>query len=244
MEEHENLTRRAEFATTHWSVVLAARDAQSDGAPAALETLCRTYWYPLYAFVRRQGYEPQDAQDLTQAYFAHLLSHDFLRNVSSEKGRFRSFLLTCLKRFLTNEWQKHHTRKRGGQVELLPLDEAHAERRYALEPACDASPDKLFERRWALTLLAGALARLRDEHVTDGRGAQFDWLKPYLDSEDSDRSYAQAGAERGLKPAAVASAVYRFRQRYRELVREEIAKTVAGPEELEDELRWLFAALS
>jgi RNA polymerase sigma-70 factor (ECF subfamily) len=234
----------ASFATTHWGVVLSACNPTSAPSAQALETLCRTYWYPLYACVRRRGHDAHTAQDLTQEFFARLLARDGLARVDQGKGRFRSFLLGSLNHFLANEWHRARAAKRGGGAEVISLDDATAEQRYALEPASDATPDKLFERRWALTLLDRALARLREEFTAGGRGEQFDWLKEFLHSDESERPYADVGAERGLKPSAVASAVYRFRQRYRELVRDEIAQTVAGAEELEDELRWLFAALS
>lgn len=232
------------FPTTRWSLITLAGARSTAESAAALEQLCRTYWYPLYAFVRRRGSGPEEAQDLTQDFFAHLLSKDALAKVDKAKGRFRSFLLASLDHFLINHHARTQAVKRGGGAEVFSLDATLAENRYSQEPVSDPAPDRLFERRWALTLLDQALERLRAEHQQDGRSAQFDWLKEFLYSEENERPYAEVGAERGLKPSAVASAVYRFRQRYRELVRQEIAQTVSGPEELEEELHWLFGALS
>jgi RNA polymerase sigma-70 factor (ECF subfamily) len=161
--------RAADFATTHWSVVLTAGERESPEAAAALEALCRAYWYPLYAFVRRQGHRPEDAQDLTQAFFAHLLRKDFLGGVGPEKGRFRSFLLACLKHFLTDEWEKARTARRGGPRPEHALDLQQAEERYRVEARVDASPERVFERRWAVVLLDRVLDRLRQEAVTAGR---------------------------------------------------------------------------
>jgi RNA polymerase sigma factor (sigma-70 family) len=173
MEDSGGLPGPVEFTTTHWSVVMSARVEGSAKARAALETLCRSYWYPLYAYVRRQGHIPADAQDLTQEFFARLLSHDFLRNVSPDKGRFRSFLLTCLKRFLTDEWRRGSALKRRAGQPVLVLDESVAEQRYLQEPAAGADPEKLYERRWALTLLDRALDRLEGDFREAGKQAMF-----------------------------------------------------------------------
>ena len=235
---------REVFATTRWTVVLHARDASDTQAREALENLCRAYWYPLYAFVRRQGVSPEDAQDLTQAFFEKLIEKNFLADVQREKGRFRSFLLAALKHFLANEWDKARAQKRGGGVVHVPIDTASAETRYGLEPAHFDSPEKLFERRWAITLLDRVLERLRDEHVEAGKADLFEQLKPCLTAEKASLSYAELGARVGLSEGAVKVAVHRLRQRYRELLRAEIAETVDSPGEVEEELRHLFTALS
>jgi len=232
------------FATTHWSVVLAARPRDSVQAREALETLCRSYWYPLYAFVRRQGHNAADAQDLTQAFFAHLLRKDFLSGVGPEKGRFRSFLLACLKHFLADEWEKAHTAKRGGAEVELDLDLEQAEERYLIEARVEATAESLYERRWALDLLDRALDRLRDEAVASGKGTVFDQLQCCLLGERPTETYAQLGAKLGLSETAVKVTVHRLRQRYRELLREEIANTVTRPDEVEEEMRYLFQVVS
>jgi RNA polymerase sigma factor (sigma-70 family) len=232
------------FATTHWSVVLAAADEETPEAAAALERLCSTYWYPLYAFIRRQGYEIADAQDSTQAFFAHLLRKDFLRGVAPEKGRFRSFLLACLKHFLADEWEKARTAKRGGTGPELRLDWAQAEECYQLEARVEANPESLYERRWALDLLERVLDQLRDEAVASGKGAVFDQLQGCLLGEHRTETYAQLGARLGLSETAVKVTVHRLRQRYRELLREQIAHTVTRPEEIDDEMRYLFEVVS
>ena len=237
-------TRASLFATTHWSVVLQAGREESPQAAAALDQLCRTYWYPLYAYVRRQGHAPEDSQDLTQAFFAHLLSKDFLRGVGPEKGRFRSFLLTCLKHFLVDEWEKAHTAKRGGAEAQLLLDWTEAERLYAIEGRVEATPESLYERGWAIGVLDHALDRLRAEAVASGRQAVFDELQCCLVGDRTTENYAQLGARLGLSETAVKVAVHRLRQRYRELLREQVAHTVTRPEEIEDEMQYLFEVVS
>ena len=232
------------FATTHWSVVLAATHVHSPRAREALEKLCRTYWYPLYAFVRRQGASAEDAEDFTQAFFTHLLRKDFLSDVRPEKGRFRSFLLACLKHFLADEWDKARRLKRGGASPALSLDIEQAEERYQLESRSEPSADQLYERRWALDLLALVLDRLRQEAVQAGKAAVFDQLQGCLLGERPDETYAEIGARLGLSQSAVKVTVHRLRQRYGELLREEIAHTVAEPGEIEEELRYLFAVVS
>ncbi|MBM3881769.1 MAG: sigma-70 family RNA polymerase sigma factor [Verrucomicrobia bacterium] len=234
----------AVFATTHWSVVLAAGQSADAQASAALEQLCRTYWYPLYAYVRRRGFRHEDAQDLTQAFFAHLLRKDFLGGVGPEKGRFRSFLLACLKHFLVDEWEKARTAKRGGNCPALSLDMEKAEERYQLEARVEADPESLFERRWALDLLERVLDRLRHEAAGSGRTAVFAELECCLLGDRPAETYAQLGSRLGLSETAVKVTVHRLRQRYRELLREEVAHTVTRPEEVDDELRYLFAIVS
>ena len=232
------------FATTHWSVVLATADQDSPQAAAALEQLCRTYWYPLYAYVRRRGCSHEDAQDLIQGFFAHLLRKDFLRGVGPEKGRFRSFLLACLKHFLTDEWEKARAAKRGGAGPELLLDWGQAEERYRLEARVEDNPESLYERRWALDLLDRVLDRLRQEAVASGKSAMFDQLQSSLLGERPAETYAQVATRWELSETAVKVTVHRLRQRYRELLREEIAHTVTRPEEIEQELRYLREVVS
>jgi RNA polymerase sigma factor (sigma-70 family) len=228
-----------EFHTTHWSIVLSAQ-GDSTNAEAALARLCHTYWYPLYAFVRRQGHSPHDAQDLTQEFFARLLAKDWLAGVARERGKFRSWLLASAKHFLANEWDRAKTVKRGGRTTLISYDAA--ETRYRDEPADLVSPEILFDRRWAHTLLDQVLARLRAEMVAAGKLAQFDALKFCLTGDKS--AYADVARVLDMTEGAVKVAVHRLRDRYRALLRAEIAETVATPEEIEDELRYLLAALS
>jgi RNA polymerase sigma factor (sigma-70 family) len=216
----------------------------SPQAHQALETLCRNYWYPLYAYVRRQGHSAHDAQDLTQAFFARLLEKNYLADVQREKGRFRSFLLASLKHFLANEWDREQALKRGGGKRLIALDEESAESRYKLEPKDDLSADKIYERHWALTLLDQVLAKLRGEFEKDGKLEQFETLKQYLSEGRTSVSYAQAADKLLMNEGAIKVAVHRLRKRYRELLRAEIAQTVATASEVEAEIRYLFAALS
>jgi RNA polymerase sigma factor (sigma-70 family) len=228
------------FATTHWSVVLTAGQRESPQAAEALEKLCRSYWYPLYAYVRRRGYRHEDGQDLTQAFFAHLLRRDFLNGVGREKGRFRSYLLACLKHFLADEWAKARRAKRGGNSPALPLDMEQAEERYQLEARVEADPERLFERRWALDLLKRVLDRLRREAADAGRQVVFGELECCLLGDRLTETYAKLGSRLGLSETAVKVTVYRLRQRYREILREEVAYTVTRPEELEAEMRYLL----
>jgi RNA polymerase sigma factor (sigma-70 family) len=243
-ESSGNIRPRApQFTTTHWSVVLAAGHGDSTRAHAALDQLCQAYWYPLYAYVRRLGHSPHDAQDLTQEYFARLLAGNWLAGVDRSKGRFRSFLLASLKHFLANEWDKARARKRGGGQTVMSLDAAAAEKRYALEPAAGTSPDKLFDQRWALALLDQVLSRLRQHYATAGKTELFDQLKDCLLGERGSVPYAELGRRLDLSEPAVKVAVHRLRQRYRQLLREEIARTVGNTVDAEDELQHLFAVL-
>lgn len=232
------------FVTTHWSVVLAAGRGDSTRARAALEKLCRNYWYPLYVFARRLGHGAQDAEDLIQGFFAICLEKNYIGTADRAKGRFRSFLLMALKRFLANEWEKARTLKRGGKQTFISLDSFAAEQRYALEPADHLSADKLFERRWALTLLDQVVNRLRDEQTKAGKLEQFEQLKECLTTAGRGTPYTESAARLGMSEGAVKVAVHRLRQRYRELLEEEIANTVSSPEEIEEERRHLLAALS
>ncbi len=237
--------RASVFATTRWSVVLAAQDRASPESASALETLCRTYWYPLYAFVRRQGRGPEDAQDLTQAFFAKLLEKHYLRAAAREKGRFRTFLLVAFKRFLANEWDRSRRLKRGGGLAPVPFDTEVAEQRYGAEPPTEMLPaDHVFERRWAVTLLETALERLRAEYVGHGKGDEFDSLKECLAAARGEIAYDRLAGGMGLTEGATRVAVHRLRKRFRELFRETIADTVSDPAEVDDELRHVASVLS
>src|SRR5262249_17818709 len=224
------------FATTHWSLVLAAGQGASADAQQALAALCQTYWYPLYAYVRRQGHQPDDAQDLTQAFFARLLEKHYLQSADPGRGRFRSFLLTAFQRFLSKERERERTKRRGGGGELPPPAFQARRRAHCLGPAHEPPAEKFYEQRGALPLLDRVFARLRDESDRAGRPKAFDCLKVYLTGEAGTPSYQEAAAELGMTEGAVKVAVHRLRRRYRDLVREEIAQTVAGPEDVDEEL--------
>jgi RNA polymerase sigma-70 factor (ECF subfamily) len=232
----------AQFATTRWSVVVAARNGASVEAREALTDLCRVYWYPLYAFVRRKGHSADEAQDLTQAFFARLLEKDFLAAVDRERGKFRSFLMTTCQHFLANEWDRTQARKRGGGETHLSLDFQDAENRYSREPAHTWTPEKLFERRWATTLLEDVLAQLGKEYARAGKNEQFDRLKEFLVPVDRTDPSSKIAADLGMTEGALRVAVHRIRRRYRELLEAAIGRTVEGPEQVQDEIRCLFAA--
>jgi RNA polymerase sigma-70 factor (ECF subfamily) len=231
------------FPTTHWSVVLAARHKDSPQSAEALEKLCRTYWYPLYAYLRRLGHEAHDAQDLTQGFFALLLGKHHLRSVHPAKGKFRSYLLKALHHFLINERERSHAARRGGGQPVLSLDDDSAEDRYQLEPVTELSPDKLFERRWAMTLLDQAYGRLQAEFAREHKSPLFEALKEFLSGEAKPGDYAALAVRLRMTPGAVAVAVHRLRQRYRELVRLEIAHTVGRLEDIDEEMRHLLAVI-
>jgi RNA polymerase sigma factor (sigma-70 family) len=231
----------ANFATTHWSVVRAA-GGDSLASAAALEQLCRAYWYPLYAFVRRLGHPAHDAQDLTQAFFAELFRKDYFRAADRERGKFRSFLLTALRHFLAHEWEKGQAAKRGGGVAPLSWDEQTAENTYRLEPtAATATPERMYDRTWALRVFQHSLERLRQESVQQGKELQFEQIKNYLTQEPGSGDYAAVATKLGLSPNAVAVAVHRSRQRYAALVRESVAETVAQAGQIEEELAYLIS---
>jgi len=235
----------AHFANTHWSIVLSDGDKRNPTrALQSLEKLCRLYWHPLYFYARRQGENPPDAQDLTQEFFARLLQNDLLDSVDRGKGRFRSFLLAAFKHFLSNERDKARAQKRGGGQPIISLDETTCEGRYRLEPAETMDAEKLFERRWALTLLEQARARLNEEYHKAGKTELYDRLKAFESGDQNAPSYAQVAAELGLTESAVKSAVFRMRQRYRELVREEVANTVESPAEIDEEIHYLIRVIS
>jgi RNA polymerase sigma-70 factor (ECF subfamily) len=230
------------FEATRWSIVVAAGGADSERAHKALEYLCAAYWYPLYAYVRRQGRSPHDAQDLTQAFFARLLARNFLGDADPAKGRFRSFLLGALKHFLSDAWDRERAQKRGGGVTFIPLDAESAETRYKLEPADESADEHLYDRRWALALLDEVLRRIRSEYARDGREPVFDALKPSLTGAKI--PHAEIAARLGVKEGAIRTAIHRLRTRYRDLLRAEIAGTVASPAEVDAEMQHLFAALA
>ncbi len=233
----------AQFTSTHWSVVLAASDGASPQAVQALEKLCRTYWFPLYAYVRRQGHRAHDAQDLVQGFFARLLQGNFLENVGPQKGKFRSFLLAALKHFVSDEWDKARAEKRGGGQTFISLDDHNAEELYLLEPDSGAPAERIFDQRWALTMLAQAFARLREEFAATGKTREFDHLKIFLSTLTGDGGYDAVAAELEMPVATVGVKVHRLRQRYGELIRAEIAHTVASPADIEEEMRHLFDAV-
>jgi len=232
----------AEFAATRWSLVLSAQANDSPQSDDALETLCRNYWRPLYVYIRRQGLSLHDAQDLTQAFFARLLEKNFLAAVAPGNGKFRSFLLASLKHFLANEWDKVRAQKRGGGKTFVSLDYETAEVCCAADSG-EGAPDAIFDRRWAVTLLERTLARLRQEYISDGKEAVFEQLKEMLTGEQQSIPYAAVARRLASSEGAVKVAVHRLRRRYRELLRAEIADTVSGHEEIEEELRHLFAVL-
>ena len=231
------------FASTRWSLVAAAGRGDSPEAREALAVLCRAYWYPLYAYARRRLPGADDAQDLTQEFFARLLEKDYLQAADPRRGKFRSFLLTAFKHFLAGEHDRAAAQKRGGGRRPLSLDFQDGEHRYRHEPADPTTPETLYERRWALTLLEQTLARLRQEFTGAGKEPLFQALKGALTGDGTAGPYARVGQDLGLSEQAVKTAVYRLRRRFQELLRAEIAQTVASPEEVEDELRDLFAAV-
>jgi DNA-directed RNA polymerase specialized sigma24 family protein len=230
------------FTTTHWSVVLEAQ-GESPAAQQALQKLCRTYWRPIFAFLRRQGLRPDEAEDITQGFFAELLERRSLSAVRREKGRLRSFLLGGIKYFLANEGRRAMAIKRGKGQRLVPLEEFRADDRIEMEPADPVTAETIYERRWALTVLENVLARLKDEYCAAGNAALFDSLKELLPDEPGSPSQAEIATRLGMTENAVRQAFYRFRQRYQAILREEIANTVATPGDIEDELRHLIAVL-
>jgi RNA polymerase sigma-70 factor (ECF subfamily) len=233
-----------EFATTHWSLVVAARpdEAGESIARKSLEELCRLYWYPLYAFVRYRGYTSEDAQDLTQAFFARIIEAGGFVSANPERGRFRSYLLGALKHFLANEWHRSQTRKRGGQVDFIEWDALDPETRYAGTSVQSEDPEQLFDREWALETVAGALQTLREEMRKAGKSEQFDALKGSLTGED-ESSREEIAVRLGMSAGAVKVAVHRLRQRYRTLLRAAIAETVSDEANLDEEMRYLVSVL-
>ena len=235
--------RRQLFATTHWSVVLAARDDASTQGAEALEALCRTYWPALYAFVRSSGYSPEDAQDLTQEFFARLLARDYLRAVAREKGRFRTFLRMAFKRFLAKEWQRVRAAKRGHGVLPLPFDTVAAETGIGIEAMAARTPEAVYDRHWAFTLLGETVARLEREYRAAGKSSEFKALRPHLTAERGVIPYPELAAALGTTEGAARVAVHRLRKRFRETFREVIGETVSRPDELDEEVRYMIEVL-
>lgn len=239
----EPADRSPRFATTRWTVVLAARDPVSPDSTEALESLCRAYWFPLYAFVRRSGKDPHDAQDLTQAFFGKLLEKEWLLAVSRERGRFRTFLIVAMKRFLSNDRDRTMAEKRGGSRTFVPIDAGLAESRYLAEPVKQSDADHLYERRWALALLERVLARLREDYESGGRAGDFDRLKIFLTAGRGEIPYADIARDLAISEGAARVSVSRMRKRFREIFRQTIADTVSEPGEVDAELRHVAAVL-
>lgn len=241
----ENPPGTPRFATTRWSIVVAAAGDDSTEGRAALESLCTAYWFPLYAFVRRQGEGVEDARDLVQGFFAELLEKDYLAQADRERGRFRTFLITAFRHYASKERAKERALKRGGGVAILSFDFSDGENRYLREPADERTPERLFERRWALTLLDEALGRLRAEHRSAGREDLFGALRgTIVPGGGETEPYAALGERLGMSEGAVKVAAHRLRRRYREVLRAAIAETVADPSEVDDEIRHLLDALA
>jgi len=242
--DYEESSMPEKFDTTHWSVVQAAGRNSSTGSRRALEELCANYWYPLYAYVRRQGNTPEDAQDLTQEFFRRFLEKESVKLADRERGRFRTFLLTSLKNFLVNEWSKKRAIKRGGGEPIFSLDEVAAETRYKFEPGDNLTPEKLYDRGWATALLERVAARLRQEYAGFGKLSQFEELKDLLRGEKSEVPYSELARRLRISEGAVKVAVHRVRHRYQEMLHAEIAQTVSNPSEVEEELRYLLELIS
>jgi RNA polymerase sigma-70 factor (ECF subfamily) len=232
------------FVTTHWSAVLQAAHESTPAAREALEHLCKAYWYPLYVHVRRVGWSPADAQDLTQEFFARLIERRSLRLADPDRGRFRSFLLTALKHFLADEWDRLRAQKRGGDREFLSWDGLAAEERYQLEPQDPGSPERAYERRWAGMVLANALSRLEREYQRTGRLTEFNELKGFVWGAGAQGGYADVGARLGATEGAIKVAVHRLRTRFREALRHEVLQTVSSADEVDAELTHLRSLLS
>jgi RNA polymerase sigma-70 factor (ECF subfamily) len=231
------------FDTTRWSIVLAARGKEEPRAREALATLCSLYWFPLYAFVRSRGSSPEQAEDLTQAFFVHLLEKDALRGVDPAKGRFRSFLLASLRNFISDQRSMARAKKRGGGLTPVSLDAEAAEDRYRFDPGHGVTPERIFERHWALTVIERAVARLRERYVKTGKQEQFEELKVFLSGEKRPVPHAEVARRLGVSELAVKVSVHRLRKRFRDALREEIAQTVAGESDIDAELRALYGAL-
>jgi DNA-directed RNA polymerase specialized sigma24 family protein len=232
------------FVTTHWSVVLSAGHSDTPRAAEALQRLCQAYWYPLYAYVRRRGYSPHDAQDLTQGFFACLLERQSLATADPNKGRFRSFMLGAMNYFLATEWTKMQTQKRGGGREIVSLDLAAAEQRLDLESARDSTPDRIFDKEWARALLDKVLNQLEGEFRREGKIPLFDTLKQTLAGSRESQPYAALAGQLKMNEGAVKTAVHRLRRRYRQLLEAEIANTVTSPDEVREEMAYLLTVVS
>ncbi len=232
------------FATTHWTVVLAAGRRSTPQADQALEQLCRTYWFPLYAYVRRRGYTNEDAEDLTQAFFTRFLARNYLAGLNAERGRFRAFLLASLKHFLINDWKKSRRQKRGGGEAPLSLDWQTADTKFQVAAANEPSPDKAFDREWALALLAKVIERLQQECEAGGKAKLFEHLKIFLTAGKEEAAQAETAKALGMEEGTVRVAVHRLRKRYRQLLRAEIAQTLTDAADVDEEMRALFGAFS
>ena len=232
------------FVTTHWTMVLSAGRKSSPHSERALAELCQTYWYPLYAFVRRQGKTKEDAEDLVQTFFARFLEKNYLEGLAAERGKFRAFLLAALKHFLANEWDRAQAQKRGGGAEHLSLNWQDADERFHLDPPDPTNPERLFDREWALALLDRVIARLADECARDGKAELFTQAKGFLTVSSVAIPYGEAAKQLGMDEGALRVAVHRLRKRYRELLRDEISQTLAEPGQVDEELRSLLAALA
>lgn len=239
LRQDSTATGKVQFANTHWSVVLLAGQSGSPLCREALESLCRSYWSPIYAFLHRQGYAPADAKDLTQEFFARFLEKNFLSSVNPAKGKFRSFLLASLKHFLANEWDRAHAEKRGGKYSFVSLDEQTVEGCYHVEPPSTITAEELFDRQWALTVFDETLRNLKAQWEADGKAARFEELYVYLSSEPAAGAYAAIGARLHMTNEAVAAEVHRMRKQYGELLRKEIGRTVSSPAGIEEEMRFL-----
>ena len=237
-------TSPSDFQPTHWSLILTAAGNRATESRAALATLCQTYWNPVYAFIRRKGYDRDQAQDLTQGFFAALLEKSYLADADRQRGRFRSFLLTAVKHFLANEWDRATSLKRGGGQSWVSIDPVEAEKWYAPAAVEESTPESLFERRWALSLLEHVMTRLRGEFGGTGKGEQFDKLAVFLNGETDGAHYEGMAAEMGVSAGALRMTVHRMRRRYRALLRAEIAATVSTPTEIDEEIRFLLSTLS
>lgn len=233
----------APFGPTQWSIVLAARGGLTSDSGEALATLCRSYWFPIYSFIRRRGHPPHEAQDLTQDFFVHVFEHETLRRVDRTKGRFRTFLLAVLENFLRNERVRQRALKRGGGRQIVSWDESDSESRYAVEPADDATPELLFERRWAQSLVDQVMRRLSQEYRAADKAGVFEHLRGFLTGEIGPGMYEEAASGLGMSDGAVKVAVHRLRRRFGEMLRSEVAQTVNDPADVADELRHLLAAL-
>ena len=235
---------QSRFTTTSWSKVLAAREAPSAQAREALEALCQAYWYPLYAYVRRQGHDADEAGDLTQAYFAELIEKSYLEDYDPSRGRFRVFLRASVRHFLSKQREKALTWKRGGRTKTISFDAQEVESRYRHEPVDRLTPEEVFERRWALTVLESGLAKLRTEQREAGRGREFERLEGFLTGQEATVSYSEVAAELATSEGAIKTMIHRLRQRFGHLLRGEIAQTVAGPEEVDDEVKYLLGVVA
>lgn len=242
--DHTWKTARAAFTTTCWTLVSEAKTSDSGRAQEALEALCHKYWFPLYAYVRRKGYSHHDAQDLTQGFFEKLIAREFLAKASKEKGKLRSFLLASMNHYLADEFSRSQRKKRGGGRRLISLDQSHADERYKLEPLDQLTPENHFEKQWILTVLETVLNQLRESYVAHSKGDLFDKLKMQLTANQNSVPFSRLAGELEMSEAATRMAASRLRQRYRTLLRQEIASTISPPEAVDEELAQLFVALA